>query len=76
MYGLSMMIMVMIKPTEKKYCSQGISGEQHDHGVHAFTFGADGKLYFNFGNAGMQLKDKNGKPVLDQDGDADRSKEI
>ena len=37
--------------------------------MHAFTFGPDGKLYFNFGNAGEQLKDKNGKPVLDQDGD-------
>ncbi len=57
------------KADRKEILFQGISGEQHDHGVHAFTFGADGKLYFNFGNAGQQLKDKNGKPVLDQDGD-------
>ncbi|HUR47836.1 MAG TPA: PVC-type heme-binding CxxCH protein [Candidatus Saccharimonadales bacterium] len=28
----------------------------HDHAVHAFVFGPDGKLYFNFGNAGKQLK--------------------
>lgn len=27
----------------------------HDHSGHAFVFGPDGKLYFNFGNAGMQL---------------------
>ena len=58
------------KADRKEVMFSGISGEQHDHGVHAFTFGADGKLYFNFGNAGVQLKDKNGRPVLDQDGDA------
>ena len=37
--------------------------------MHAFTFGPDGKFYFNFGNEGKTLKDKNGKVVLDQDGD-------
>ena len=57
------------KADRKEILFQGIGGEQHDHGVHAFTFGPDGKLYFNFGNEGKQLKDKNGKPVLDQDGD-------
>ena len=45
-----------------------VGGEQHDHAVHAFTFGADGKLYFNFGNAGEQLMDKNGKLIVDKDG--------
>src|SRR6266480_1060679 len=34
----------------------GISGVDHDHGVHAFVFGPDGKLYFNFGNASGQLR--------------------
>ena len=53
----------------KEILFQGIGGEQHDHGVHAFTFGVDGKLYFNFGNEGKTLKDKNGKTVLDQDGE-------
>ena len=43
----------------------GISGTQHDHGIHAFVFGPDGKLYFNFGNSGRQLKDKDGKPIVD-----------
>src|ERR1043166_7473571 len=33
----------------------GIAGRDHDHGVHAFVFGPDGKLYFNMGNAGKQL---------------------
>jgi len=46
----------------------GISGTQHDHGIHAFVFGPDGKLYFNFGNSGNQLKDKDGKPVVDKAG--------
>lgn len=53
----------------KEVMFQGIEGEQHDHGVHAFSFGPDGKLYFNFGNNGKTLKDKNGITVLDQDGD-------
>jgi len=29
---------------------------QHDHGVHAFVFGPDGKLYFNMGNEGRQIE--------------------
>jgi putative membrane-bound dehydrogenase-like protein len=57
------------KADRKEILFRGIGGEQHDHGVHAFTFGADGKLYFNFGNEGKTLKDKNGKDVKDQDGD-------
>lgn len=53
----------------KEILFQGIGGEQHDHGVHSFQFGPDGKLYFTFGNEGRTLKDKNGNTVLDQDGD-------
>ncbi|MCI0746475.1 MAG: PQQ-dependent sugar dehydrogenase [Verrucomicrobia subdivision 3 bacterium] len=34
----------------------GIGGIDHDHGAHAFVFGPDGKLYFNIGNDGKQLK--------------------
>ena len=62
------------KADRKEILFQGISGQQHDHGVHAFSFGPDGKLYFNFGNEGKELKDKNGKPVLDQDGDVINNK--
>ena len=57
------------KADRKEIMFQGIGGEQHDHGMHSFTFGPDGKLYFNFGNEGRTLKDKNNKVVLDQDGD-------
>ena len=46
----------------------GIQGVQHDHGIHAFVFGPDGKLYFNFGNEGKRLRDKNGKPIVDMAG--------
>lgn len=57
------------KADRKEILFQGIGGEQHDHGMHSFTFGPDSKLYFNFGNSGQTLKDKNNKVVLDQDGD-------
>ena len=41
---------------------------QHDHSAHAFVFGPDGKLYWNFGNYGRSVHDKNGKPVVDLQG--------
>ena len=56
------------KADKKEILFTGIGGEQHDHAVHAFTFGPDGKLYFNFGNEGKQIKDKNGKPLTDREG--------
>ncbi len=56
------------KADRKEILFQGIGGEQHDHGAHAFVFGPDGKLYFNLGNEGKQLLDAKGNPVLDQDG--------
>ena len=55
-------------PDKKEILFQGIKGQQHDHAIHAFSFGPDGKLYFNFGNAGKDIRDKNGKPLVDIDG--------
>lgn len=43
-----------------------IKGIDDDHGIHAFVFGPDGRLYFNFGNAGYQIRDKQGKPLKDK----------
>lgn len=57
-----------LKPESKKFLFTGISGVQHDHGIHAFRVGPDGKLYFNFGNEGKQLKGPAGETVVDKAG--------
>ena len=46
----------------------GIGGVQHDHGIHAFVVGPDGKLYFNCGNEGKQIRDAAGQPIEDRAG--------
>ena len=56
------------KSDKKEILFTGIKGVQHDHAVHAFVFGPDGKMYFNFGNAGSTIKDKDGKPIMDVNG--------
>lgn len=56
------------KADKKEIVLQGVGGHQHDHGLHAVVFGPDGKLYFNFGNAGEMLQDKNGQTIRDTDG--------
>lgn len=53
------------KADKKEILFTGVKGVQHDHAVHAFVFGPDGKLYFNFGNAGEEIRDKEGKPIID-----------
>lgn len=58
------------KADRKEIIFQGIKGVQHDHGMHSFTSGPDGKLYFNFGNDAITLRDKNNKIVIDQYGDS------
>ena len=45
-----------------------IGGIQHDHAIHSFNFGPDGKLYFNFGNEGHSIRDKHGKEIVDMAG--------
>ena len=56
------------KADTKEVIFKGIGGEQHDHGMHAFVFGPDGKFYFNFGNAGGTITDKNGQVLKDKYG--------
>jgi putative membrane-bound dehydrogenase-like protein len=53
-------------PDQKNYIFTKTGDAQHDHSVHSFVVGPDNRLYFNFGNTGRQLCDKDGKPVLDQ----------
>jgi len=43
---------------------------QHDHSVHAFVVGPDGRFYFNFGNTGKAIHDRDGRPVGDRFGNA------
>ncbi len=61
-------------PDKKEILFEGIGGEQHDHGMHAFTFGPDGKFYFNYGNAGEGLLTNKGKPLYDDLGREIRAK--
>ena len=55
-------------PEKKEVLYQGIQGLQHDHGMHSFVFGPDGRLYFNFGNAGESLLTAAGDTVVDVNG--------
>ena len=57
-----------LKSDKKEALFTKIGGAQHDHGIHAFSFGPDGKLYFNFGNASRHLADASGKTITDMAG--------
>lgn len=54
-----------LKADRKEVLFTGIQGTQHDHGIHSFTFGPDGRLYFNFGNSGKTLATADGQTVVD-----------
>jgi len=45
-----------------------IGAPQHDHSTHAFVVGPDGRLYFNYGNTGNAVHDRDGAPVTDRFG--------
>ncbi len=56
------------KADKKEIIFSGIEGEQHDHGIHSFVMGPDGKFYFAVGNEGKQLLGKNGEQLRDKNG--------
>lgn len=56
------------KSDKKEVFFTGFGGVDHDHGVHAFVFGPDGKLYFNAGDQGKQVQRPDGSPVIDRFG--------
>ncbi len=58
------------KPDRKEAMFTETGQPQHDHSAHSFLFGPDGKLYWNFGNTGQQVKDANGNTVVDIHGRA------
>ncbi|MGH9673250.1 MAG: PVC-type heme-binding CxxCH protein, partial [Bryobacteraceae bacterium] len=41
----------------------GFRGVDHDHGVHAFVFGPDGRYYFNAGDQGLDVADRSGARI-------------
>lgn len=55
-------------PDKKEVLFKGIKGEQHDHGMHTFIFGHDGRMYFNMGNEGKVLMTEKGDTVIDVHG--------
>ena len=56
------------KADTKELLFSHVGGDQHDHSIHSFNAGPDGKIYFNMGNEGKQLFDRNGKPITDKAG--------
>ncbi len=52
-------------PDRKEAMFTGTGQPQHDHSAHSFLPGPDGKLYWNFGNTGGQVKDASGASVID-----------
>lgn len=58
------------KADKKEILFSKVGTPQHDHSTHAFVFGPDGKLYWNFGNTGRHVHDKDGKIVVDMAGNA------
>ncbi len=42
----------------------GWKGVDHDHGLHAVTFGHDGRYYFNSGDQGFDVTDRSGKRIV------------
>lgn len=55
-------------PDSKEIMFTGIDGEQHDHGMHAFIFGPDGRLYFNMGNEAKLLLSASRDTIADVHG--------
>lgn len=53
------------QPDRKEILFTGIENPKHDHSGHSFSFGPDGKLYWNFGNSGTTVKTTDGETVLD-----------
>jgi putative membrane-bound dehydrogenase-like protein len=51
------------KADQRQLLFEDTSQGDHDHCTHAFVFGPDGKLYFNFGNEVRELRRPPGGPL-------------
>ena len=56
-------------PDKKEILFDKTGQPQHDHSVHSFIFGPDGKLYWNFGNTGKAVRDAEGNTIIDITGE-------
>ena len=56
------------KADKKEILLTGIENPKHDHSGHSFSFGPDGRLYWNFGNSGKVVKSANGQIIVDVHG--------
>ena len=54
-----------LKADKKELLFTNVGDPQHDHSTHAFLFGPEGKLYWNVGNTGHRVYDKDGQPIVD-----------
>ena len=57
-------------PDRKDYLFTNTGLPQNDHSTHSVSFGPDGHLYWNMGNSGLSVHDKDGKLVIDAAGNA------
>lgn len=55
-------------PDRKEVLFSNTGQPQHDHSAHSFLFGPDGMLYWNFGNTGQKVCDKDGNVIVDKAG--------
>ncbi len=55
-------------PDRKEYLFTQSGAPQNDHSTHSLSFGPDGCLYWNMGNAGRYVHDRHGTLVIDKSG--------
>ncbi len=52
-------------PDRKEYLFTNSGAPQNDHSTHSLSFGPDGRFYWNMGNAGRYVHDKDGRLAMD-----------
>ncbi len=55
-------------PDKKEYLFTNSGAPQNDHSTHSLSFGPDGKFYWNMGNGGRHIHDRDGRLVIDKAG--------
>lgn len=55
-------------PDRKEYLFTRSGAPQDDHSTHSLSFGPDGSLYWNMGNSGRYIHDKDGQLAVDDAG--------